>query len=136
MKILYLVFVLVVAILAVVFAAQNSAVVAISFFSWSASGSLSLVLILTLSLGILIGLLIMAPSVFKRWFQSSGLKRRLHRLEKEQGEAATMKPSQAAPLVEQARTQGAEETASPSIGDGVSTNGTDNASGIAKGTSR
>lgn len=85
MKILYLVFVLVVAILAVIFAAQNSAVVAISFFTWSASGSLSLVLILTLSLGILIGLLIMAPSVFKRWFQSSGLRRRLKRLEKERG---------------------------------------------------
>ncbi len=85
MKILYLVFVLVVAILAVIFAAQNGAVVAISFFSWSASGSLSLVLILTLSLGILIGLLIMAPSVFRRWFQSSGLRRRLKRLEKERG---------------------------------------------------
>lgn len=90
MKILYLVFVLVVAILAVIFAAQNSAVVAISFFSWSASGSLSLVLILTLSLGILIGILIMAPSVFKRWFQSSGLRRRLKRLEKERGAEPTL----------------------------------------------
>ena len=83
MKIVYLIFVLAVAILAVVFAAQNSLEVAITFFSWSASGSLSLVLIITLSIGIAIGLLIMAPSVFKRWFQSSGLKRRLHRLEKE-----------------------------------------------------
>jgi len=83
MKIAYLLLVLVVAILAVMFAAQNGATVAITFFSWSTSGSLSLVLIVTLSIGILIGLLIMAPSVFKRSFQSSGLKRRLHRLEKE-----------------------------------------------------
>lgn len=83
MKILYLVIVLLVAILAVMFAAQNSATVAITFFAWSTSGSLSLVLILTLTLGILIGVLIMAPSVFKRSFQSSGLKRRVHRLEKE-----------------------------------------------------
>ncbi|OHD23262.1 MAG: hypothetical protein A2Y38_24320 [Spirochaetes bacterium GWB1_59_5] len=83
MKILYLVIVLLVAILAVMFAAQNSATVAITFFAWSSSGSLSLVLILTLTLGILIGVLIMAPSVFKRSVQSSGLKRRLHRLEKE-----------------------------------------------------
>lgn len=83
MKIAYLLFVLVVAILAVLFAAQNSAVVAISFFSWFTSGSLSLVLILTLSIGILIGVLIMSPAVFKRAFQSSGLKRRLKRLEKE-----------------------------------------------------
>jgi len=83
MKIAYLLVVLVVAILAVLFAAQNSTVVAISFFSWSTSGSLSLVLILTLSIGILIGVLIMAPSVFRRAFQSSGLRRRLKRLEKE-----------------------------------------------------
>ncbi|MBU0927426.1 MAG: LapA family protein [Spirochaetes bacterium] len=83
MKIVYLLLVIAVAILAVMFAAQNSATVAITFFSWSTSGSLSLVLILTLTLGILIGVLIMAPSVFKRWFQSSGLRRRLHRLEKE-----------------------------------------------------
>ena len=83
MRILYLVFVLLVAILAVMFAAQNSAVVAITFFTWSTSGSLSLVLVLTLTLGIFIGLLIMAPSVFKRFFQSTGLKHRVHRLEKE-----------------------------------------------------
>jgi uncharacterized integral membrane protein len=83
MKIAYLLLVLVVAILAVMFAAQNGATVAITFFSWSTSGSLSLVLIVTLTIGILMGLLIMAPSVFKRSFQSSGLKRRLHRLEKE-----------------------------------------------------
>jgi len=83
MKLLYLVFVLLVAILAVMFAAQNSATVAITFFAWSTSGSLSLVLVLTLTLGIFIGLLILAPSVFKRFFQSSGLKRRVHRLEKE-----------------------------------------------------
>lgn len=81
MKIVKLIFVLAVIILAVIFAAQNSTVVNISFFSWSASGSFSLVLILTLTLGILIGLLIMAPSVFKRWFQNSGLKRRLNKME-------------------------------------------------------
>lgn len=83
MKILYLVIVLLVAILAVMFAAQNSATVAITFFAWGTSGSLSLVLVLTLTLGILIGVLIMVPSVFRRSFQSSGLKRRVHRLEKE-----------------------------------------------------
>lgn len=83
MKILYLVFVLLVAILAVMFAAQNSATVAITFFAWSTSGSLSLVLVLTLTLGIFIGLLILAPSVFKRFFQSFSLKHRVHRLEKE-----------------------------------------------------
>ena len=83
MKILYLVLILVVAIFAVMFAAQNSAPIDISFFSLSASGSLSLVLILTFSIGILLGVLIMAPAVFKRTFQYSGLKRKFKRLEKE-----------------------------------------------------
>ncbi|TFG84861.1 MAG: LapA family protein [Spirochaetales bacterium] len=83
MKILYLVLILIVAIFAVMFAAQNSAQIAITFFSWSTSGSLSLVLILTFSIGIFLGVLIMAPSVFKRSFQYSGLKRRFKRLEKE-----------------------------------------------------
>ena len=104
MKILYLVIVLLVAILAVLFAAQNSATVAITFFNWSTSGSLSLVLIITLSLGILIGVLVMAPSVFKRAFQSSGLKRRVRRLEKERT-AAVAKP---APAI-----QPADHTAAP-----------------------
>lgn len=81
MKIVKLVFVLVIVILAVIFAAQNSSIVNISFFSWSAAGSFSLILILTLTLGILVGVIIMAPSVFKRWFQSSGLQRKLNRLE-------------------------------------------------------
>jgi lipopolysaccharide assembly protein A len=83
MRILYVVIVLLVAIMAVMFAAQNSAPVAISFFSWSATGSLSLLLIITLSIGIVIGVLIMAPSVFRRSIQSSGLRRKLHRSEKE-----------------------------------------------------
>lgn len=83
MRIVYVVIVLLVAIVAVMFAAQNSAQIAISFFAWSATGSLSLVLIITLSIGIAIGILIMAPSVFKRSIQSSGLRRKLHRSEKE-----------------------------------------------------
>lgn len=83
MRIVYLILVLAVAIVAVIFALQNSVEIAISFFSLSASGSLSLVLILTLTIGILIGVLILAPSVFKRSMQFSGLKRRMSRLEKE-----------------------------------------------------
>ena len=88
MKFVYLFFILLISVLAVLFAAQNGATVEVSFFSWSASGSLSLILILTISLGIVIGVLIMAPSAFKRVFQSSGLKRRLRRLEKEKSSLA------------------------------------------------
>jgi lipopolysaccharide assembly protein A len=98
MRILYVVILLLVAILAVMFAAQNSAQIAINFFSLSATGSLSLILIITLSIGIAIGILIMAPSVFKRSIQSSGLRRKLHRSEKEKAsmseKIAAAKPAQ------------------------------------------
>jgi lipopolysaccharide assembly protein A len=102
MKIVYVVIVLLVAIIAVMFAAQNSAQIAISFFAWSASGSLSLILIITLSIGIAIGILIMAPSVFRRSIQSSGLKRKLNRSEKEKASmsekiAASQTPPSAEP---------------------------------------
>ncbi|PKL09325.1 MAG: hypothetical protein CVV51_04420 [Spirochaetae bacterium HGW-Spirochaetae-7] len=83
MRVVYLILVLIVAIIAVIFSLQNSVPVAITFFSWSASGSLSLVLILTLTIGILLGVLITAPSVFRRSVQFSGLKRQMTRLEKE-----------------------------------------------------
>ena len=83
MRIVYVLIIILVAIFAVIFALQNSVQIAISFFSWSASGSLSLVLILTLTIGMLLGVLIMAPSVFRRSVQFSGLRRKMSRLEKE-----------------------------------------------------
>lgn len=83
MRILYLLVLLAVAIVAVAFTAQNDVEVAVKFFGLSASGSLSLVLVVTLSIGIILGLLIMAPSVFKRALSASGLKRRLAKVEKD-----------------------------------------------------
>lgn len=82
MRILYLLVLLAVAIVAVAFTAQNDVEVAVRFFGLSASGSLSLVLVVTLSIGIIIGLLIMAPSVFKRALSASGLRKRLAKAEK------------------------------------------------------
>ncbi len=93
MRIVYLLIVLAVAILAMIFALQNSMQIVISFFSLSASGSLSLVLILTLTIGILLGVLIMAPSAFKRSIQFSGLKRRFSRLEREHAKLDKRKPA-------------------------------------------
>lgn len=83
MRIVYLLIVLAVAIFAVIFALQNSMQIVISFFSWSTSGSLSLLLILAFAIGVVLGVLIMAPSAFKRSLQFSGLKRKFSRLEKE-----------------------------------------------------
>jgi len=95
MRIVYLLIVLAVAILAMIFALQNSIQIVISFFSLSASGSLSLVLILTFTIGIMVGVLIMAPSAFKRSIQFSGLKRRFSRLEREKAKLDKKMPESA-----------------------------------------
>ena len=83
MKTAYTVLVLLVAIVAVVFALQNSAAITITLLGWSLSGSLSLFLIVTLAIGFLLGTLSMAGALFKRGRLSSGLKRQIVTLEKE-----------------------------------------------------
>ncbi len=83
MPTLYLIVALVIAVLAVIFALQNSMLVTISFFSWTISGSLSLVLLATLAIGVLIGLLVLAPNLLKKTFKSSSQRKRIDALENE-----------------------------------------------------
>ena len=84
MAIVYLILALVIAVLAVIFAWQNAAIVTIAFFSWKVeSVPLSLVLLITLGIGILIGWLIVAPSLVKHSFRSSSQRKRIGALEKE-----------------------------------------------------
>ena len=83
MPTLYLIVSLVIAVLAVVFALQNSMLVTISFFNWTVTGSLSLVLLATLAIGVLIGLLVLAPSLLRKTFKSSSQRKRIDALENE-----------------------------------------------------
>jgi uncharacterized membrane protein YciS (DUF1049 family) len=83
MKILNTILIFVIIVASVVFAVQNTETITITFFAWSITGSLSLLLIITLILGFLIAIILMAPSVLKKKFQSFGLRRRVSRLEKE-----------------------------------------------------
>ena len=83
MRVFYIILVLLVAVVAVVFALQNTAAITVSFFTWSVSGSLSLLLIVTLALGFILAILMMAPSLFKRGWLTSGLKRKVASLERE-----------------------------------------------------
>lgn len=83
MATLYLIIALVIAVLAVVFALQNSMLVTISFFSWTITGSLSLVLLATLAIGVLIGLLVLSPALLKKTFKSSSQRKRIDALEHE-----------------------------------------------------
>jgi putative membrane protein len=83
MATVYLILALVIAIIAVIFALQNTATITIGFFVWKVTGSLSLVLLVTLAIGVLIGLLFLAPSAVKSSFQVSGQRKRIASLEKE-----------------------------------------------------
>ncbi|GAB4493759.1 MAG: hypothetical protein Fur0016_30170 [Anaerolineales bacterium] len=86
MSTLYLVLALVIAIIAVIFALQNTAAVTISFFAWEIGGSLSLVVLVTLVIGVLVGWLFAAPSLVKNRFQGSSQRKRISALEKEVNE--------------------------------------------------
>lgn len=86
MATIYLILALVLAIIAVIFALQNTAAVTISFFAWEAGGSLSLVVLVTLVIGVLVGWLFVTPSLIKGSFQGSSQRKRIAALEKEVSE--------------------------------------------------
>ena len=83
MATVYLIVAFVIALLAVIFALQNPMSVTISFLRWEATGSLSLVLLITLAIGVVIGLLVLAPSTIKHSFTASSQRKRIGSLEKE-----------------------------------------------------
>lgn len=74
---------LVMAVLAILFAFQNSTVVAISFGVWQFKQSLAIVLLITLGLGIIISLLLSIPTIIKRGLQTSKQRKRIRALEAE-----------------------------------------------------
>lgn len=83
MATVYLIFALVISVIAVIFALQNPDPVTVSFLAWEVDGSLSLVLLVTLAIGAVIGLLVLAPSTIKHTLAASGHRKRISLLEKE-----------------------------------------------------
>ena len=69
------------AILAVLFAFQNAAVVTINFGVWQLEQSLAVVLIATLGLGIIISILLSLPTILKRDWQNSQQKHKISELQ-------------------------------------------------------
>src|SRR5512138_3020496 len=105
MATVYLIFALLIAVIAVIFALQNTLTVTISFLAWKITGSLSLVLLVTLAIGALIGLLVLAPSAIKNTIAVSNHRKRIGALEKELDEhkarvAELQKPIPATPSFE------------------------------------
>ena len=107
MKTFYIIIIVLVAVVAVIFALQNSVAITVTLFSWSISGSLSLFLIVTLAIGILLGILIMTPSIFKRHRAASGLKKQVAVLEKEKNTLGQ----------KTAEADAIQDTAAPSVGE-------------------
>ena len=66
---------------AILFAFQNSAIVTISLGVWQFQQSLAIVLLITLGIGIIISLLLSVPTIIKRGLQSSKQKKRIKILE-------------------------------------------------------
>ena len=102
MATVYLIMALVIALIAVIFALQNTMTITISFLAWEVTGSLSLVLLVTLAIGVVIGLLVLSPSAIKNSIAASSHRKRVGSLEKELDEhkakvAELTKPKPATP---------------------------------------
>jgi len=70
------------AILAVIFASQNTAVVTLSFYGYSLQGSLASIMLTSVGLGLIIGMLILVPGAIKRGLELRSQRRKLGGLEK------------------------------------------------------
>jgi len=78
----FLILALIVAIIAVIFALQNTAAVTVSFIVWQFDQSLALVLLLSVAIGVIIGLLTILPTVIRNKWQLTGKKKTIESLEK------------------------------------------------------
>lgn len=77
-----LIIALIIAVLAVVFALQNSDPVVVRLFYWDlGQASMALVLLITFIIGIITGLLMMALGIYKRNHIVSSQKKRITELE-------------------------------------------------------
>lgn len=77
-----LVLALIIAILAVIFALQNTTLVAVTFLAWQFEQSLALVLLLAVAAGVLVGLFTLFPSNIRQRFQLSALRKKVEGVEK------------------------------------------------------
>jgi lipopolysaccharide assembly protein A len=72
---------IVVLLLGVAFAVQNTGAVNVSLLLWKSQASLAIVMALCLALGFLVGLLAVAPSFFKGRRHARALERQLAKLD-------------------------------------------------------
>lgn len=74
---------LIMAIVAVLFALQNAAIVTINLGIWELEQSLAVIIIGTLGLGIIISTLLSLPTIFKRGWQNSQQRQKIESLQRQ-----------------------------------------------------
>jgi putative membrane protein len=72
---IFLLIALLIALIAVIFALQNTQVVSITFLAWTFQSSIALEMIVTLIAGVLVGILAMLPASIRSRLQVSSKKR-------------------------------------------------------------
>jgi uncharacterized integral membrane protein len=83
-------------LLAVAFAVQNTAAVNVSLLLWKSEASLAIVMTLCLALGFLVGLLTVAPSFLKGRRHARNLERRLAALDTQDSVSPSRKSARSA----------------------------------------
>ncbi len=109
MRIFYIILLIVVAIVAVVFAAQNSAPITVAFFGLTAHASMSIILVITLAAGILMGMLLLLPSIWRRMRALSVQKKKTRVVERQLKEVASGATPDAVSGADQTSTQAPSE---------------------------
>jgi putative membrane protein len=72
---IFLLIALIIALIAVIFALQNTQVVSITFLAWTFQSSIALEMVVTLIAGVLVGILAMLPASIRSQLQVSSKKR-------------------------------------------------------------
>ena len=78
---IFVVLALIILLLAVIFALQNTAAVTISFLFWKFNGSLALVLLVALTAGLLISFLAYLPTLLRSHWSARKLRKHTNELE-------------------------------------------------------
>ncbi|MGB7874950.1 MAG: LapA family protein [Anaerolineales bacterium] len=76
-----LILALAIAIVAVIFALQNPTIVTVSLFGYPVEGSLALVILIAVAVGILIGVLVMAPGRIRSSLSNARNRKKIDSLE-------------------------------------------------------
>ncbi|MFL7868664.1 MAG: lipopolysaccharide assembly LapA domain-containing protein [Anaerolineales bacterium] len=76
-----LILALVIAIVAIFFALENTMMVTVSFFGYAVDGSLALFILISMGVGILIGVLMMAPGRIKSGLSNARNRKKIGSLE-------------------------------------------------------